>query len=153
MLKNCLSKSLASLVLIISPIGAKTAEEEKTFLESQEEKIKLGEEHQYTIFFGKKIVGGAGLKIERGKKYGDIGYFVGKKFQGKGIATKATKKLIKKAKELGLIGVKATTHPFKIGSQKVLERTGFKRVGYMEKYMLIKEELQPRLFYWLLLKE
>lgn len=149
MLKNYSSKSLVYLILIILPIGAKTIEEEKAFLERQEEKIKLGEEHQYTIFLKEKIVGGAGLKVERGSKYGEIGYFVGKKFQGKGIATQAATKLVKKAKELELIGVKATTHPKNFPSQKVLEKIGFRKIGEMEKYMPIKGELQPRFFYWL----
>ena len=97
-------------------------------------------------------MGGIGLKPE-GKKIADLGYFVGKKFQGKGVATTAAEKTIQKAKELGFIGLKATTHPMNIPSQKVLTKSGFTLVGRMERYMEIRQEFQPRLLYWLPLTE
>jgi ribosomal-protein-alanine N-acetyltransferase len=150
MLPDCSGRSLVYLILIILPIGAKTVEEEKSYLHSLQEKIKSGLEHQYTIFYKGEIAGGIGLKISSHEKsLGEIGYFVGKEFQGKGLATEATRIGIKKAKELGLVGLRATTHPHNYASQKVLEKSGFTLVGRMEKYMKIRGELQPRYLYWL----
>jgi len=133
------------------PIGVKTIEEEKEFLKKQQEAIARGETHQYSIFCEGKIVGGIGLKLE-GKKIGELGYFVGKKFHKKGIATEAAKQVLEIARQKGFIGIKATAHPLNVPSRKVLEHTGFNLVGEMEKYMEIRGELQPRVLYWLSLK-
>lgn len=56
-----------------------------------------------------------------------IGYRVGQKFTGQGIAIKAVRLLLEDVDNLGISKIFAKTTTNNIGSQKVLEKTGFKK--------------------------
>ncbi|SFB13865.1 MULTISPECIES: GNAT family N-acetyltransferase [unclassified Bacillus (in: firmicutes)] len=67
------------------------------------------------------------VDIENGNS-GHLGYRVAEKAVGKGIATKAVQLLVKEARKIGMKEIHAKTTVDNIGSQKVLERNGFKNV-------------------------
>ncbi len=78
-----------------------------------------------------KIVGGMGLcKIDPKHDVAEVGYWLGKKYWGKGITTEALELLLDFAfNELKLHRVYAYTFIDNIGSQRVLEKCGFTREG------------------------
>ncbi|MGV8150829.1 MAG: GNAT family N-acetyltransferase [Candidatus Woesearchaeota archaeon] len=56
----------------------------------------------------------------------DIGYYLGKKFEGRGYATRSVNRLVNYCfEELGLLNVRAVVHPDNIRSIKVLESCEF----------------------------
>lgn len=67
---------------------------------------------------------------EDDRTQGEIGYYLGKEFQGNGYMTEAVKMLSDFAfKELGYKRLVANVHPYNKGSQSVLYRAGFKLEG------------------------
>ena len=78
----------------------------------------------------------------------ELGYWIRKSEQGKNIATKATKEILKEARKINLTGVQAVVDPKNIASQRVLEKNGFKKIGLLKKYVIINGKLKDRLFYW-----
>lgn len=77
--------------------------------------------------------------ITKGKvKAAELGYRIGQKEQGKGYASKSVNLLLQKAfDDYGLTCLKAGTSTENIGSQKVLEKNGFKRIGEEKKVMKV----------------
>ncbi|KAF7836256.1 putative N-acetyltransferase p20 [Senna tora] len=75
----------------------------------------------------------------RGKS-GEIGYVLGSKYWGKGIATKAVKERVgvvfDEMRELER--VEALVDVENVGSQRVLQKCGFVREGVLRKYLYIK---------------
>lgn len=78
-----------------------------------------------------KIIGGMGIcRIDAAKDSAEVGYWLGKDYWGKGIATEALDLLICFAfNELKLHRLYANTFIDNIGSQRVLEKAGFAREG------------------------
>ncbi|KAM6545550.1 hypothetical protein CsatB_026286 [Cannabis sativa] len=71
---------------------------------------------------------------------GELGYVLGTKYWGKGIATEAVKMVSEIIfKEWPhLVRLEALVDVENIGSQRVLEKVGFLREGILRKYMLLK---------------
>ena len=123
--------------------------EEKKWLKEIMDKHKKKLVYEYKITHDKKIVGVISLRINQEKKYlGDIGYWIRESQQGKGIATDATKLLIKKAKTLKLTGIEAIADPKNHASQKVLTKNGFEKIGILKKNIKVKGKLKDRTLYW-----
>lgn len=72
------------------------------------------------------------LDIDESRKIGHLGYRVGQAYIGKGIATKALKLLLKTVIDKDIKQIKAKTTTNNIASQKVLEKSGFKRIATSE---------------------
>lgn len=71
----------------------------------------------------------------------ELGYRIGKDFQGKGYATMAVKRMIEICKtEYHLQSLHAGTGSKNIGSQKVLEKNGFVIIGKEKKVMKVNDE-------------
>lgn len=68
------------------------------------------------------------VDIDHFQNLGHIGYRVGKKYIGAGIASLALKQLLEKVDMLDIKKVLAKTTTFNIASQKVLEKNGFKHI-------------------------
>lgn len=85
-------------------------------------------------------------------KTAEIGYSLGSKYWGKGIATHAVKEVIKTVftdyPHLERLG--AETDLENIGSQRVLEKSGFQKEGVLRKYMFIKGKSRDVVIYSLL---
>ncbi|MCX6744906.1 MAG: GNAT family protein [Candidatus Parcubacteria bacterium] len=72
-------------------------------------------------------------KIEAGHK-ATIGYWLGRKFWGKGLMTKIVKKMVPLLmKKFRLKRIDATVFPYNKGSMGVLQNAGFKCEGVMKK--------------------
>lgn len=70
----------------------------------------------------------------------ELGYVLGSKYWGKGVATHVVKQVVKVAfSELGqLERVEALVDVLNVGSQRVLEKAGFQREGLLRKYIIQK---------------
>ena len=80
-----------------------------------------------------KVVGVIGIShIDWKNKNAELGYWLGKKYWGKGLATEAVKLMLKFAFEnLKLHRVYANLFEENIASRRVLEKNGFKLEGIM----------------------
>ncbi|BAU00771.1 hypothetical protein LR48_Vigan442s002100 [Vigna angularis] len=72
----------------------------------------------------------------------ELGYVIGSKYWGKGIATLVVKKVVKEAFTeqwlADLERIEALVDVMNVGSQRVLEKAGFQREGILRKYMFHK---------------
>ncbi|KAL2349473.1 hypothetical protein Fmac_003473 [Flemingia macrophylla] len=70
----------------------------------------------------------------------ELGYVLGSKYWGKGVATLVVKQVVKAAfTELeDLERVEALVDVKNVGSQRVLEKAGFQREGLLRKYVFLK---------------
>ena len=100
-------------------------EDAEVFIEQSQEKILKHEIKTYMIFHNKKMLGGIELRDFNGHSC-ELGYWLGKKYWGKGFATEAVGRLLELGfDELDLNEIYAS---YKVGnkaSKKVLEKSGF----------------------------
>jgi 8-oxo-dGTP diphosphatase len=76
------------------------------------------------------LIGAAGLKFDRAKRTADLGYWVGKRYWGHGVASEATTKLISWAlANLDIDRITASVIEDNEPSARVLLRAGFKQTG------------------------
>ena len=76
------------------------------------------------------LVGGVGLRLDREARTGRLGYWVGRRFWGHGVAGEAAGRLARWAlANLDLDGLEATVSTDNPGSVAVLRRIGFRHVG------------------------
>lgn len=88
----------------------------------------------WAIDIGGEIAGGIGLHFVRSDHKAEIGYWLGKKYWGGGIMTKATKYIIAFGfKKLRLKRLYAFTFSWNRASSRVLEKNGFKQEGFLRK--------------------
>jgi len=131
-----------------------------TNLEDQKRKLRHliaqmqnGNGAYFIILFGKEKVGILDLyKIDRKNKRAAIGYGLDKNYWGKGIATTALKKALLYAKEKEKIhALSAYVHPKNTASQKVLKKSGFKKVGTLKDYDFENGKYKDQALYWKIL--
>ena len=100
-------------------------EDAEVFIEQSQEKILKHEIKTYMIFHNKIMLGGIELRDFNGHSC-ELGYWLGKKYWGKGFATEAVGRLLELGfDELDLNEIYAS---YKVGnkaSKKVLEKSGF----------------------------
>ncbi|TKY71160.1 N-acetyltransferase p20 [Spatholobus suberectus] len=74
------------------------------------------------------------------QKSAELGYALGSKYWGKGVATQVVKQVVKAAfTELPhLERLEALVDVLNVGSQRVLEKAGFQREGLLRKYVFLK---------------
>ena len=82
-----------------------------------------------TIFFGEAIVGSVGRFVMDGDA--EITYWIDREYWGKGIATNALRAFLKIENTRPIFGRVAFDN---IGSQKVLEKCGFVKIGYEKSF-------------------
>lgn len=76
------------------------------------------------------VVGGVGLRLDKDARTGRLGYWVGRRFWGHGVASEAAGKLARWAMaNLNLDRLEATVATDNPGSIAVLRRIGFRHVG------------------------
>jgi 8-oxo-dGTP diphosphatase len=85
------------------------------------------------------IVGGVGLRVDRGARHGRLGYWVGRKFWGHGVATEAAGRLARWAlANLDLDTLEANVATDNAPSIAVLRRIGFTIVGRGTEHFLAR---------------
>jgi ribosomal-protein-alanine N-acetyltransferase len=79
---------------------------------------------------------------------GNLGYWVAKSANGRGVATRVTALMLDRAfGELGLHRVQAGTLLHNLGSQTVLKRNGFEEIGVARSYLLIEGRWQDMMLF------
>lgn len=112
-----------------------TLEQEKDWLKSVHEKSRKNIEHNFAIYYGGKLAGGCGIKVDQHRKYiGEIGYFVAEEFWGKGIAPSAVRLLERIGfRELGIRRMEIRMNVKNKASRRVAEKTGYVKEGKLRK--------------------
>ncbi len=110
----------------------------------------------FAITYKGQLAGSIGVIVQKDvyQHSGELGFWIAEPYWGKGIATEATKQIVKYAFEaLKLERIFASVFDFNKASQKVLEKTGFQleciaQKGYVKnavigdeyRYFLLKDE-------------
>jgi len=88
----------------------------------------------FAIEIKEQAVGSISINKIKQEHKAEIGYWLGEKYQGKGIMTQAIKEITKYGfKELKLRRVYAQVFSFNEGSKRVLEKNGYKFEGTLKK--------------------
>jgi len=87
------------------------------------------------------LVGGAGLRPLAGECRGaaEFGYWLGRAYWGRGIATEAARLLVQRAFERGLRRLEAHVFAPNVGSARVLEKAGFRREGLLRSALVERD--------------
>jgi 8-oxo-dGTP diphosphatase len=90
------------------------------------------------------LVGGVGLRIDAGARTGRLGYWVGRRYWGHGVATEAAGRLARWAlANLDLDTLEANVATDNAASMAVLRRIGFKHVGSGREYFETRKTELP----------
>lgn len=102
-----------------------------------------------------KIIGDCGYYIiDSNNHIGKISYRLSKNFWGKGIMTKAIRRIVKCGfEEIGLNRIEASVIPSNSGSIKILEKIGFKKEGIHREELRKKDEFYDLVVYSILKKD
>lgn len=109
-----------------------------------------GERRYWTIRVDGALAGDISLShIQRGAlQNANVGYMVDVAFRGRGVATAAVRLAVQSAfGELGLHRLEAGVMPSNVGSQRVLERAGFTRVGITRSLLYIAGRWEDHILY------
>ncbi|KAF5748085.1 hypothetical protein HS088_TW04G00034 [Tripterygium wilfordii] len=106
------------------------------------------------ICLGKRPIGAISVAPNSGsdKCRAELGYVLGSKYWGKGIATKAVKMVTNAifSEWPHLERLEALVDVQNVGSQKVLEKAGFTREGVLRKYVVLKGRSRDMVMFSLL---
>jgi ribosomal-protein-alanine N-acetyltransferase len=111
---------------------------------------ELGTRVSWTIRVDGAIAGDVELHgIHRGPvQEANVGYMVDAAFRGRGVATAALRLVVAEAfGELRLHRLDAGAMPSNRGSQRVLEKAGFTRIGVLRRYLFIAGTWQDHVLY------
>ncbi|MBB4078320.1 RimJ/RimL family protein N-acetyltransferase [Lewinella aquimaris] len=101
-----------------------------------------------------EFMGGVGLHIDPKYGYGELGYWMGAPFRGKGYVTEAVGALIDLAFETtGLVRIQAMTRDHNHASGKILLNNGMQREAVMEDHTIKNGEVQTVIQYRILRRE
>ena len=90
------------------------------------------------------LLGGVGLRLDKGSRAGKLGYWVGRRFWRHGVATEAAGRLARWAlANLDLDRIEAGVATDNAGSTAVLRRIGFRHVGQGREKFLARNEERP----------
>lgn len=112
-------------------------------------------EHMAVIVDG-KIAGGIGTKRKEDvyRKTMEIGYFLGESYWGHGIMTLAVRQFVGYMfKTFDINRIVAPVFDFNIGSQRVLEKVGFRKEAVMIKSVIKNNIFRDEILYALLREE
>ena len=115
-----------------------TLEEEKAMIRNFPTWRKERKAFIYVILYGEKVVGGCNLNINQNRKHvAEVGYFIDQAYWGKGIATKALRKLAKFGfDDVGLKRIELMMDPRNIASERVAIKCGFQKEAVKRKAVM-----------------
>lgn len=132
------------------PYGKKDAE---IFIKTQS---KDSSTVNFAIEYKGEFCGVIGLILQKDvyRKSAETGYWIGERYWGKGITTKAVELIVEHGfKELKLIRIYAGVFEYNVASMKVLEKNGFQKEGISKKAVLKNREVWDEHRYAILNKE
>lgn len=119
-----------------------TPEFAENFVKGTMQRNKEGVEYAFVIVLNEQVIGRVGVyKIDTQNKIGEIGYWIARDFQGKGIITKACQVIIDFCFSellLNRIEIKCGTQNFK--SQSIPEKLKFTKEGVMRQAELLYDK-------------
>jgi RimJ/RimL family protein N-acetyltransferase len=99
-----------------------------------------GDELRYAVVLEATLVGCIGARATESGQF-EIGYWIGKPYWGRGIATEAASALIRELQskwpERAIVAGHASDNP---ASQRVLEKLGFRRTGQGRRWSVAREQ-------------
>lgn len=102
------------------------------------------------ICLGSKVIGAITLEKGQGAHAcsAELGYVINRKYWGKGYTTQAVKEALRTGfTDLNIVRIEAFVHPQNISSQRVLEKSGFKREGMLKLSLIQKGQIQDQYVY------
>lgn len=133
--------------------------ESAAFIRYLKRQIALGEKNSYTWFVeeiasGKVIATVSLVESDSSGKIATVGYSLNVRFQHKGYATEAVKRVIKYLfNEKGFERIEAKVLPDNIPSVNLLNRVGMKKEAYLRKGVSVKGKLEDVLIFSILRDE
>jgi len=132
-------------------------EDAKSFIISREEPFKRNQAYTFGIALkvSDEVIGGIDLaKLDWDNKSGELGYWLGRKFWGKGLMSEAVRLILDFGfNGLDLHRIWAIVYEGNIASRKVLERNGFTLEGVLRETLLRGGKWHNELRYGLLQSE
>lgn len=127
------------------------ADDSKAFIERTRMRYAQNDGYWLGIWSNNELVGSIGyLYLDRENKKTEIGYWLGKEYEGNGIISNSVKALIDYAfKELNLNKVEIGAATENIKSRAIPEKLGFKREGELRDYEYINGRFLNRVIYGL----
>ena len=123
------------------------------FIKETRKDLRKGKELQLGIELDGKIIGSLGLH-HFDKKYGEIGYVLGRKYRRKGYTSEAAKLLLDYGfKKLKLQRIGASCDIRNKASASLLKKLGFKQEGIFRKHRLVDGKYYDELRFGMLRKE
>lgn len=105
------------------------------------------------ICLGEKVIGSISLDKGKGAHSckAELGYVIARKYWGKGFATQAVHLAIQTGfSDLNVDRIEAYVDLGNIGSQRVLEKNGFRKEALLRNWIIQKETVKDRFVYALL---
>lgn len=139
--------------------GPNSIRETKDFIReaisSAKEKPRRAYELSIEYKLVNKVIGGIGLSIkDLSYSTAMLGYALNKDYWSKGIVSEASKEMLRFAfSDLDLHRVYATTDSKNLGSQRVLEKCGFRKEGHMVEDINVKGAWRDTFLYAILKRE
>jgi len=133
----------------VRPESFYTADGQRARLADAKAEQDAGRSFFWALFDGDTVVGRISLTdvVHGAFENGNLGYWVAQTHQGRGLATEAARRICDFAVELGLHRVQAGTLVDNAGSQTVLSRCGFTRIGLAENYIKIDGRWQDHVLF------
>jgi len=131
-----------------------TEEDSKTFIRNSFVQFIEGVGITSGIFFRDKLVGVMGIKIDKMNNSGEIGYWLDANYQGKGIVTKACRKIINYA--FGNLGLNRIVIRCATGNRKsraIPEHLGFTKESILREAEFLYDHYEDLIVYSMLKKE
>jgi RimJ/RimL family protein N-acetyltransferase len=93
-------------------------------------------EHSFAITVDGFLAGAIGMSVNSMNNRGRIGYWVAASFRGRGVCTRALRRLSRWAlDDLELQRLDLTTDPDNLASQRVAEKVGYRREGVLRAHL------------------
>jgi ribosomal-protein-alanine N-acetyltransferase len=133
----------------IRPESFYTASFQKNAMRERSEHRAAGQGRSWVVVHDGQIVGWASLSnVVRGVFQScNLGYWVDRDHQGRGLASAAVETACSGAVEWGLHRIEAGTLPHNAASQAVLDKCGFTRYGTAPDYLFIAGEWQDHVLF------
>ena len=133
-----------------------TMKDAHKWLRKAEKGWKEGSHYNFGIFLkDNRYIGSIGIhEVTSINKKCEIGYYLGKRFRGKGYMTEAAMLILKFIfDKLKLHRIDVTIHPKNIRSQKLVERVGGKYEGYIREGINLKGKFVDAKLYGILARD